>query len=888
VAETYFQLDNGIRIDGGAISTYILNGEDSPAAGAGVEASIGSLYQRGNTTLVDGELWMKYGELDTEWTLMGNIFGPLSSTANAYPRFSGTSGKIVKNGQTVEDDSGNVTIAGGLTLDSGQQITWNAVDKTIDIPTGTGPVLQVGLEVHKIIHNSTGATLPDGSVVYVNGTSISGRSTVDLAIANSIDIATLVIGVMTESVDDGEEGRCTFIGEVRGIDTTGLSLGTIYVSPTTAGELTSTKPTGSYSPIVIGTCDVVDAVDGVVSVLSPYALQPDDLVNQNGFPSSNNSPEKLTISFDDGTRTFSIAPVGDDYYFYVQGRQFRKTSQTILQITNVEGKHYPYFDENGDIQELVNPTASQISTAIRDFCTIAQIFWDSENQEAVIFGDERHGNTMSESTHAYLHFAFGMRWLQGLGLTGILADQDGSSNTHAQVGHAFGIVTDEDLLNMISSRASTVGMPIIYFKDSGNVRRLTLSGFPVIDDVSAGSGATGRLVYNQYTGGIWQLTTVADGYFVNYHLFATNDKDQPIISVMGQNQYDTISNARIGMATEIDTALSLLDSQEMLPLASIIFETQDAYSNAVKARIRQTPNGIDYVDWIVSDREAGTPGSHGNLSGLLADDHLQYQLGVSATETRTLENSTIVSGVLTVTKSEVAIAPESGTADDVTSFSGLLSGQSVKMVLQDPANDTITFKHDGVNISCLGGRDLIFKHGCMLALNNGSTTFIIGNSIASATDLPTDVSSFGGILSSADTNVQLALDTIDDHTHAHSEITSVGADDHHAQSHTIASHSDTTATGAELETLTDGSNADSLHVHDNSITQVVTVGKGGDVDYTTIQAAIDSITVGAGEKYVVSIAPGTYTENVTVKNGVSLVGTGNSGDVIISVTSGMR
>jgi len=32
-------------------------------------------------------------------------------------------------------------------------------------------------------------------------------------------------------------------------------------------------------------------------------------------------------------------------------------------------------------------------------------------------------------------------------------------------------------------------------------------------------------------------------------------------------------------------------------------------------------------------------------------------------------------------------------------------------------------------------------------------------------------------------------------------------------SHTIASHSDTTATGAELETLTDGSNADALHVH---------------------------------------------------------------------------
>ncbi len=42
------------------------------------------------------------------------------------------------------------------------------------------------------------------------------------------------------------------------------------------------------------------------------------------------------------------------------------------------------------------------------------------------------------------------------------------------------------------------------------------------------------------------------------------------------------------------------------------------------------------------------------------------------------------------------------------------------------------------------------------------------------------------------------------------------ADAHHAEAHTIASHSDTTATGSELETLTDGSNADALHVHAGS------------------------------------------------------------------------
>ena len=39
----------------------------------------------------------------------------------------------------------------------------------------------------------------------------------------------------------------------------------------------------------------------------------------------------------------------------------------------------------------------------------------------------------------------------------------------------------------------------------------------------------------------------------------------------------------------------------------------------------------------------------------------------------------------------------------------------------------------------------------------------------------------------------------------------------HAEAHTVASHSDTTGTGAEVETLTDGSNAESLHTHTHTV-----------------------------------------------------------------------
>lgn len=62
------------------------------------------------------------------------------------------------------------------------------------------------------------------------------------------------------------------------------------------------------------------------------------------------------------------------------------------------------------------------------------------------------------------------------------------------------------------------------------------------------------------------------------------------------------------------------------------------------------------------------------------------------------------------------------------------------------------------------------------------------------------------------------------HTHTHASTTGQTANDHHNELHTVASHSDTTATGAELNTLTDGSNADALHAH-----------AGGGSDFGTYQ-----------------------------------------------------
>ena len=79
----------------------------------------------------------------------------------------------------------------------------------------------------------------------------------------------------------------------------------------------------------------------------------------------------------------------------------------------------------------------------------------------------------------------------------------------------------------------------------------------------------------------------------------------------------------------------------------------------------------------------------------------------------------------------------------------------------------------------------------------------------------------------------------------HADLANVTTDQHHAQAHTVASHSDTTATGAETETLTDGSDADALHDHAVFVKLDGTRAMTGalDVDQASTSGALPVITL---------------------------------------------
>ena len=87
---------------------------------------------------------------------------------------------------------------------------------------------------------------------------------------------------------------------------------------------------------------------------------------------------------------------------------------------------------------------------------------------------------------------------------------------------------------------------------------------------------------------------------------------------------------------------------------------------------------------------------------------------------------TITSGSVTATQSVHKLQPQSGTADDLDTISGLTAGDIVILYASDAGTDTITLKHGTGNLSCFGGADIELSEGMVVGYYDGTTVFISG------------------------------------------------------------------------------------------------------------------------------------------------------------------
>lgn len=646
-----FEVKHGLSIEN---INGVFSGSSDPSI-TGFDAPVASLYLRYSSTDY-GIVYYKFDVGTTDWRILegssyastsdptvnwdsadtasvGYNFSPGSYIVNtstgrlwfcidSTPTAAVWSRVISENVDYIQFDttSGSSTAEGSL--------SWNSDDGTLQIGTDISDFqVQVGQETTIRCVNKTLATIPNGSIVYINGAQ-GNRPTIALADLTVPSIGCKTIGMVTHNIANNDEGMVTVIGLVRQLNTDSFTVGDAVYLSETPGQITNIPPSSPSSTICIGYVLVSHLTQGVVLVKIRSGVSQETLIDTKS-PSGFINNTEYTLSFDNVSRTFTIAPAGDSFSFYSWGKKYIKETSVTQIIPNSNGAHYIYFDEDGNIQT----TATFNNDIIRKWCFVAEIYWNVSLGEGLFFHED-HGSVMSPETHFYLHTFFGSQYKSGAALNSILVDENGSLDAHAQFGVEGGVFYDEDIMHSISAVSSTSGLRILYL-DGTTWSWGYNSGFSFFVD-----GGTNRLLFNDSG----SQTVVGNGNYVLSHIAMTPIDGGEYIAIQGQNEYSTVSQAREGALVEIgQLQLEGLPNPEFVIFATVIFETKGTYSSG--AAIVSTGTGDDYVDFrLDSPNAVNSIVSHNSLSDLsyTASGHTGFgRLAYSTTTDPTVNNDDV-------------------------------------------------------------------------------------------------------------------------------------------------------------------------------------------------------------------------------------------------------
>jgi len=315
-----------------------------------------------------------------------------------------------------------------------------------------------------------------------------------------------------------------------------------------------------------------------------------------GDPVGHYDRSSSIMSFDNGTRLFTIQPLAPATEFTIFGRGQRKIvineALTVTCGTDV-GLHYVYFNcETGQLAE---------STSWPGFdCPLCSFYyWDGA--KSLGLADERHGAVMPWVVHAYLHQTIGTRY-QGGGDLVQLATGGGGANGDAQISITDVELWDEDIQYLVVRSAApsapfeqelgfsttTPGQIPVFYRTGadGHWTADDATTFPMrpFDGQTPGPGNTARPGYNLDTAGTWSVADPGQNKFIAMFIYGTNNQEQPIIAIMGQ-RFD--NNRRQAEDNNTVEALNLGDFPfvETKVMYRLIIKVNDGYANDINGYI---------------------------------------------------------------------------------------------------------------------------------------------------------------------------------------------------------------------------------------------------------------------------------------------------------------
>ena len=350
-------------------------------------------------------------------------------------------------------------------------VSWNSVDGTLDVPLNADVALQVGQEF--VFYAKATEAIANGDAVMFDG------AQGDHVLVKKCDMAsvgfdpTYIVGVATQAFALNDFGYVTAIGKVRGLNTSAYAEGTIlYVSPTVAGALTSTNPSGTGHVVQAAAVLRSHATEGVILVRLAHISELGEL---------------------DGV---AITSASTGQYLTYNGSSWVNTT---LDTTNWDTA-YSWGDHSVEgyltSASLTGyATETYVNTQVTNLVDSAPTTLDTLNELAAALGDDPNfATTVSTS--------IGTKWTQDN--TKISNwDTAYSWGDHASAGYLTSLALDG--LSDVSAASPSDGQALVYNSTSGEWEASTpASTLGSLTDVSIAGVTDGQaLVYNS-TSGEWE------------------------------------------------------------------------------------------------------------------------------------------------------------------------------------------------------------------------------------------------------------------------------------------------------------------------------------------------------------------------------------------------
>jgi glutamine cyclotransferase len=214
---------------------------------------------------------------------------------------------------------------------------------------------RINQDIYRIAKNVQGVTILKGKAVYIfSGT--GDKTNIKLAKANS-ETTMPSIAITTADIPDNAFGEIMIIGMISGLKTdyAGWDDGDIlYISPTTAGELTTIRPTHPNLAQLVGSIEYADNDEGRILVNIQDLTGVEDGTNRDNYTIGNTLSGNKSLLFD-GVTDSSIIWDGSKFNFnhnisapYFVGNGSLLTGMTYVNLTENDVEGYIFDNDNTD------------------------------------------------------------------------------------------------------------------------------------------------------------------------------------------------------------------------------------------------------------------------------------------------------------------------------------------------------------------------------------------------------------------------------------------------------------------------------------------------------------------------------------------------------------